>query len=178
MLPYSAHRTDIGVAKLLRNSHTTAQTRRLCVSRDEGYLLSQTEQTSVARNSQTAQALCEQRRRLLSLRQNSKLDQPRNRISAQPSARRFRTAGASGLRNAPVPGSVSPTCFMVRISFREAEAVQYAAERLKQSRGNRRGGRKKNAVTAVGSINRSTQAGRTRMRRNSKSNQPYNRFFR
>ena len=69
-------------------------------------------------------------------------------------------------------------CFMVRISCRETKAVQYTAECLKQSPRDRRDGKKKNAVTAAVSLNRSTQAGRTRMRRNSKSDQPRNRIFR
>ena len=67
---------------------------------------------------------------------------------------------------------------MVRISCRETKAVQYTAERIKQSLGNRRGGRKKKAFTAVVWFNRLTQAGRTRMRRSSKSDLPRNRFFR
>ena len=67
---------------------------------------------------------------------------------------------------------------MVTISCGETKAVQYTAERLKQSLGNRRGGRKKNEVTAVISLNRSTEEGRARMRHNSKSNQPRNLIFR
>ena len=66
---------------------------------------------------------------------------------------------------------------MVRISCREIKTVQYTAERLKQGLGNRRGGRKKNAVTAVVSLNCPTQAGKTRMRRSSKSDQPRDRIF-
>ena len=67
---------------------------------------------------------------------------------------------------------------MVRISYRETKAVQYTAERFKQSLGNHRGGGKKNAVAAAVSLKRSTQASRTRMRRNSKSDQPRNQIFR
>ena len=66
---------------------------------------------------------------------------------------------------------------MVMVISREAEAVQLSADCLKQSLGDRRGGRTK-AVTAVGSLNRSTQAGRTSVRWNSKSDQLRNRFFR
>ena len=78
----------------------------------------------------------------------------------------------------PYMGRCRRPCFMVRISCRGTKAVQDTAERLKQSLGYRRGGRKKNAVTAVVSLNRSTRAGRTRMRRNSISDQPRNRIFR
>ena len=55
--------------------------------------------------------------------------------------------------------------------------MQYAAERLKQSQGNRCDDRKKDAVTAVVLINRSTQVGKSRMRRTSTSNKLGNRIF-
>ena len=74
----------------------------------------------------------------------------------------------------PYSGRCRRPCFMMSISCRETKAVQYTAERLKQSMGSRRGGGKKNAVTAVVSLNRSTQAGRTLIRRMSKLDQPRN----
>ena len=77
----------------------------------------------------------------------------------------------------PYPGRCRRPCFMVRISCPEEKSVQYTSERLKKNLGNRCGGRKKHAVTAVVSLNRSTQAGRTRMRRNSKSDQRRYRNF-
>ena len=63
----------------------------------------------------------------------------------------------------PYPGRCRLPCFMVTISCREVKAVQYTAERLKKSLSNRRGGRNKNAVTAVVSLNRSAQTCRTRV---------------
>ena len=41
---------------MVRNSHTTAQNSRLCVSKDEGYHISRTDQISVGRNSHTTAA--------------------------------------------------------------------------------------------------------------------------
>ena len=86
--------------------------------------------------------------------------------------------GPWGFAMHPYQGRCHRPCFMVSTNFRETKAVQYTEERLKQTLGNRRGGTKKNAVTALASLNRSTQAGRTRMRRNSESDQPRNRIFR
>ena len=83
-----------------------------------------------------------------------------------------------GLRNAPEPGSVSPALFHSENQFsRDKSSTVHTTESLKQSLGNRRGGGRKNTVTAVVSLNHSTQAGRTRMCRKSKSDPPRNRHF-
>ena len=68
----------------------------------------------------------------------------------------------------PYQGWCRRPCFKVRIICREAKAVQYTAGRLEQTPGNRRGDTKKIEVTAVLSLDHSSQTDSARMPRNNK----------